>query len=771
MVRHGTLRRKLFRDMGREAMQFLAMILLCALGTWVFAGLDAAWRMQELTIETYFSEQNLCDLWIRSASFAAQDIARVRSMPEVETVVPRITMEADAPDLPGKVRVEIQAVRGRMLLNTPVLREGQLLSPGNVRECLIEEQFARAQGLKPGNQIRMELGGMEIEFTICGIVLSPEYLITSNDMAPDPSRFGYILVNAEAFGDMQANSMLVRLKDRSEIEQVKRRISEQITGSMIITQDNHASTVSGRNYINLFQKMSYLFPVLAYFVAALMVVTTISRLVESQRIQMGTLKALGYSNGKIRRHYMLYALLPSSAGSLAGLITAQYTIPQIIWRMLDTNLRTPSVLQPEISAISIALAAAEVGMSFLICMIHVNRSLRESTAELLRPKPPRSGERLLLERIGWVWSRMSFNSKMVLRNLLRNKGRSTLSLIGMLFCNMLIICSFGLQESIPYFIGVHFERTIGYDQKLELKADASGSLDAWRGRIDAERVDGLMEVSVNLISDSVSRSCVLTVMPDDMQLLRIGDQQTVMHLPEEGVVLSEKLAEVMGVSVGDRLEAMFPGTREKRELTVEAIARVNIGQSAYLGEEAWRRLRMGDFSVSALLIRNPSAMGRSQIDQSDEINAVREPSDQHRQALRIMDSASAAFSLLSGVALGLAFVICYNMGLLSFMERKRDYATLKVLGYHQREIRGLVFRENNLISLLGVAAGIVPGILLVQIILKMCEFDSMIFTAHVSIKTVVLSSMVSFAFGMLIQMFLTRKVRRIDMVEALKSVE
>ena len=136
-----------------------------------------------------------------------------------------------------------------------------------------------------------------------------------------------------------------------------------------------------------------------------------------------------------------------------------------------------------------------------------------------------------------------------------------------------------------------------------------------------------------------------------------------------------------------------------------------------------------------------------------------------------MDAASAAFSLLSGVALGLAFVICYNMGLLSFMERKRDYATLKVLGYHQREIRGLIFRENNLISLLGVAAGIVPGILLVQIILKMCEFDSMIFTAHVSIKTVVLSSMVSFAFGMLIQMFLTRKVRRIDMVEALKSVE
>ena len=137
----------------------------------------------------------------------------------------------------------------------------------------------------------------------------------------------------------------------------------------------------------------------------------------------------------------------------------------------------------------------------------------------------------------------------------------------------------------------------------------------------------------------------------------------------------------------------------------------------------------------------------------------------------MMDSAAAAFSILSAVALGLAFVICYNMGLLNFTERTREYATLKVLGYHQKEIRRLMLRENSLVAIMGVGAGIIPGILLVQVILKMCEFDSMVFQAHITWPTVLLSSVATFAFTWLIQRLLTRKVRSIDMVEALKSVE
>ena len=155
----------------------------------------------------------------------------------------------------------------------------------------------------------------------------------------------------------------------------------------------------------------------------------------------------------------------------------------------------------------------------------------------------------------------------------------------------------------------------------------------------------------------------------------------------------------------------------------------------------------------------------------DEVSAIKRPADQYEQTMTMMESTSTAFSILSGVALGLAFVICYNMGLMNFTERTRDYATLKVLGYHQREIRRLMLRENDLTAILGVALGIVPGILLTAVILKSVETDSMAFSAMVSLVSILEASVITFVFTWLIQWFLTRKVRSIDMVEALKSVE
>ena len=190
-----------------------------------------------------------------------------------------------------------------------------------------------------------------------------------------------------------------------------------------------------------------------------------------------------------------------------------------------------------------------------------------------------------------------------------------------------------------------------------------------------------------------------------------------------------------------------------------------------MSQTAWESLRKGEFRPTALMVRGATARGQQQIDEMDEIDVIRYPTEQEKQSLKAMDSATAAFSILSGVALGLAFVICYNMGLMNFTERTREYATLKVLGYHQREIRRLMLRENTLVSVVGVAAGIPPGILLVGIILKMCEFDSMVFEAHITWPTVLFSSAVTFAFTWMIQRLLTRKVKKIDMVEALKSVE
>lgn len=769
--RRGTLFKKLVRDLWGNGMQFLAMLLLCALGTWVFSGLDASWRMQECTFETYLSGQKLADFWIKASSFSNHDIHRIERLSGIADAQARISVLAEAPKLEGKVSVLIHGFDGQTRINLPVLRQGEMLNDGDSRGCLAEEQFARAQGLGPGDVLEIRIGTETWPLTIRGTVLSPEHLITAKDTAPTPETYGFVLVNSTALPGFLWNEVVVKAKTEADHTQLEEEIRETVPEALIISQRTHQATSTARNYTDMFRNLSYLFPVLAYFVAALVVITTLKRFMIMQRIQIGTLKSLGYSNARIRRHYIWFALVPSLTGSLAGLFLGQYTIPDIIWRMVATNIRVPEVLRASISLPSWIMAGLEPLACLALCVFHINRVMEESTAELLRPKPPKSGVRILLERFPPLWRRFSFNSKMIVRNLMRNKGRTLMSMVGMLFCNMLIICSFGLQDSIPHFTQEYFFGTLAYDMRVDLDASQAGTLDSYRARLRAEQIDGIMENSVSLRTGKNTRTTLLTILPDDIGTIRLNKNQTVKKMPDTGIVLTEKLAELLETGIGDTLEVWLTGDDEPLRLKVADLADSNVGQSAYMSKSAWKKCRKDDFWVTALLLKNPTAETINRINQMDEMDTIKYPKEQYKQTLRIMDSARGAFSLLSGVALGLAFVICYNMGLMNFNERTRDYATLKVLGYHQREIRRLMLRENNLTAVFGTASGIIPGIMLIRIILKMCEYDSMVFEAYVTPGAVVLACAITFAFAWFIEWLLTRKVRGIDMVEALKSVE
>ena len=769
-ARRGTLTKKLFRDMRRSGMQFLAMLLLCALGTWVFSGLDATWRMIELSVEKYYTEYNLSDFWVKGSSFSKQDLLRLQNLDGVETAIARTSLEFDCPDWDG-VSVMVNAYDGDMTVNKPYLLEGELLESNDLRGLLLENQFAAAHGLSVGDTLTITVNGTDMTFTIRGLVLSPEYLITSKDVAPNANLYGFALMNHQALGELPLNEIIIRLKDGADSDAVHAAIEEELPAALVVTQATHASTATCRSYESMFRSLSYLFPALAYAVAAMIVVSTLQRMIENQRIQMGTLKALGYPTRKIRRHYLSYALVPSLAGSLIGLYTGRITLPYVVWRMCTNNMRPPWCLQAPISALSWGAAVLTVALSLLICLYSFAKANRETTASLLRPKPPKSGTRILLERVTFLWNRFSFNTKMIVRNLMRNKGRTMMTLVGMLCCNMLIVCSFSLQDSIPFMIRRYYQGTLGYDVRVDLDTTQSGTLESYQKRLDAEQVEGIMEISINLRSPTNSRACLVTVIPDGQTLIRLNIDNTVLTLPEEGVCLSRKLAKLMNVSVGDTVEIVIPGDDEILTQTVMCMADTNVAQGVFMSQTAWERCRKGGFSVTSLLLKGPSDACIRELEDEDEFSALKYPTEQYTQSMHIMDSASTAFSVLSGAALGLAFVICYNMGLMSFTERTRDYATLKVLGYHQREIRHLMLRENNILAILGTGLGVYPGVLLTKIILQMCEYDSMVFQTTFTAKSLILASVITFAFSWFIEWLLTRKVRGIDMVEALKSVE
>ena len=769
MVRGNMLRRKLLRDMWRSKLQFASMLLLCALGTWVFTGLDAAWRMLDRTIETYYEEQNLADFWVQLPGADREALRRLERLPGVERVQMRVNVEMDT-DLSSEATLQVLGYDGEAQINAPLLREGEALAAHDGRGLLLEEQFARANGIEVGDTLRLRLDGFEQAFTVRALALSPEYLITTKDVSPDPLHYGFAVANMDALSPLPASELLVDLAPDADADAVRARIEELYPYALIVDQQANASTQRARNDVEIFRKLSYVFPLLAFGVSSLIVLTTITRLIDGQRTQMGTLGALGYGGGRVARHYLNYAFYPSLAGALLGLGVGLITLPDMLWDMEAAHFVFPYRLWAPVSTAAWCVCGLSVALSCAVCLLAYRKAAREVTAALLRPKPPRVGSRVLLERCTGLWRRLGFNTKMVVRNLFRNKLRAAMLLVGILCCNMLIITSLGLEDSVRFFVGAYYDGTIQYDLRADL-TDEAGTAESYYRRLEAGRVEAVMEKTVSLRGPQEARTTTLTVVEPDQQLLYLGEGRTYTPVCAQGVAVTQKMCQTLGIGVGDEVEIWLPGDDAPVRTQVAQVVYVNVGQGAYMTRTQWETLGKGAFTPTALLLQAPSAGCEAKLGQMDEVEAIKDPDEQHEQNLRILKSLTAIFNLMSGAALGLAFVICYNMGILNFMEREREYATLKVLGYHQREIKRLMVRENNWITALGVLLGVGPGIWLTDVVMRSVESEQMVYGVHVELQSILIASVVTFAFSRFVQWLLTRNVRRIDMVTSLKSVE
>ena len=763
------LRKKLFRDMRQSAMQFIALILLCMLGVFLFSGIDSFALITQASNESFFTQNRLAHFFLSLPSADRDALARVHAIDGVADAQARFSIDMDV-DLPGDPQLNVTAFDGPMRINTPYILEGHALDPADRRGCLIQEAFADARGLRVGDSIALEYQGMRYPLSIRGIVNSPEYISLSDGMQIDSMQYGYMLVNAHIFAEIPLTQITVLLEDGADEAAVRAQIERALPTVSIIDRRTHKSTAVVENNAQMFRDLSVLFPLAAYAVAALIVMTTLSRMVDKERLQIGTLRALGYSDAKIRRHYLCYAVVPSSIGSVLGIFLGFYALPAAFWDVLFGQNEYPYLVHPPISVQSWAIAALNVIVSAAICLHTYNKSTKECTAALLRPKPPKAGERIFLERITPLWRRMSFNSKMITRNLLRSKARTVLSLAGLLCCNALLIASMGLQDSVKLTLNGHYGGTLGYDVVASL-GQQTDPAEAYERHLPAQRVEAAMETAVSLRSDTAQRTTQLTVLGDNQQLIRLGGSFAHMPLDPGGAILTEKLAATLGVSIGDEITCQLPANDERFSLPVVQLAVNNLNQGMYLTRSAWEALRKGDFAPTTLYLEAPAPQTLEKLTSMDEVDDVDTLLDQREEAFLYLNSVSMVFSILTVIALALAFVICYNMGLINFTERTREYATLKVLGYHQKEIRRLILSENLLITVLAIAASILPGMGFTDMILSLVESESMRYAVTVTPRSIGLASAVTFGFSIFIQLLLTRKVRSIDMVEALKSVE
>ncbi|MBW4082025.1 ABC transporter permease [Paenibacillus sp. S150] len=529
------------------------------------------------------------------------------------------------------------------------------------------------------------------------------------------------------------------------------------------------------------------FPVFFFLIAALVSLTTMTRMVEEHRLQIGTLKALGYGNRDIMAKFLVYGSLASLAASGAGLAVGFTLFPPIIYNAYSSLYNLPDIIKsfyPSYSIISVIVALVCITLTAWIAS---RVELRSNASVLMRPKAPKSGQRILLERVPIVWKRLSFVQKVTARNLFRYKQRMFMTVFGVAGCTALILTGFGLKDSIGSIAPQQFGSIMKYDALIALQADVPDDvLDSYEQLISGETaVTGTLEVAQEAVTargSGVNDQDVNLFIPasvdslDDYVELRDRTSGEGRTLADGGAIISEKLAKLYGLEPGGML-TVVDKENETFEIQVAGITENYVMHYVYMtpayyssvfGAEPVFNTELLDYDMQDAAWEDRFG---EQLTANGRVAAVSFSSSVGTAFDDTMKSMDVVTLVLIVSAAALAFVVLYNLTNINVSERIRELSTIKVLGFYDKEVTMYIYRENILLSLLGIAAGSVLGIVLHSFVLSTAELDATMFAPVIKWPSYIYAALLTLLFSGIVMAFMHSKLKRIHMIEALKSVE
>lgn len=528
------------------------------------------------------------------------------------------------------------------------------------------------------------------------------------------------------------------------------------------------------------------FPWIFFLVAALISLTTMTRMVEEQRQQIGTLKALGYRDGAIAMKYLCYAMLATVTGAVIGVVIGEKLFPWVImnaYGMLYLGL--PEYLTPlnwEQGLLAILTSIACTGLATLFSCW---REMRAKPSELMRPEPPKNGRRVLLERVTILWKHLGFTQKSTVRNLFRYKKRFFMTVIGIGGCMGLMLVGFGLQDSITAIAKNQFVELFTYQAAVVVNSESKEQKDALREQ--AEMFDGMgstLEMfaqNVELTAGDESMSAIMEVPQDPSvvdQFFTFRDRRSKesYEFPEDGIAISEKTAKMLGVSVGDTIK-VGEENKEGREVTISIIIENYVEHYIFMAPSLYESVWQETPDYNQILMkyedtsdRYEENLGQMMIEQ-DGVVGVTFVSDLEAEIDDMLQALNIVIVVLIVSAGLLAFVVLYNLNNINITERKRELATLKVLGFYDMEVAEYVYRENVILTILGILAGAGIGLALHQYIIHTVEVDMMMFGRTVFPRSYLFSGLLTLVFSLFVNYMMYYRLKKIDMIESLKSVE
>lgn len=584
-------------------------------------------------------------------------------------------------------------------------------------------------------------------------------------------------------------------ENRQQLQEAQAEIDEQEQKLAEIKEPSYSFNQRSDNpgfqeYGDLSERIAAIanvFPVFFFFIAALITFTTMTRMVEENRREIGTLKALGYSKFEISKKYFIYALSAAAIGILLGSVTGTEGLPRIIFALSSERYNLDQVhiyylARPIIQA-AIAFVLASLGSALLVLM----KDLREKPAQLLQPKAPKPGKRIFLEYIKPLWSRLSFNQKVSYRNLLRYKSRMVMAIIGISGCAGLMVAGVGLKDSLSSVTAKQFGPIIDYQGIVTLSEDADNQADRQTVQAVFDSEDQVtaslasFNEAIDIRQSGQGTQQVTMMVPQDGKAfadyvhLKNIDGQTV-KLTDDGAAITEKVAELFDLAEGDTL-TIYDSDQQPIQLKISHIVENYLGNFLYLSKDYYQKAADESYQPNAYFIKTKN-MDESQENQLSEdllasekvINTsfVSQQIQTQEDSMANLDAVVLIFVVLSGL---LAFVVLYNLTNINVSERIRELSTIKVLGFFDKEVTMYIFRENVIFTLLGIVVGYGVGIVLTAFILRQASMENVIFPLVIRWTAYVISGGLTIVFTLIVMAVTHRKLKHINMIDALKSNE
>ena len=761
------LNKKILREIRLNKMQFFNIFIMVFLGVFVFAGVHAYMDGMKISGDKYYESNNLQDIWLSGENFTDEDLKNVKEISNVKNAERILNIRTELENYKD-VSLDTNFIETNEISKMYIV-DGEEFSKDK-KGVWLDSYLAKNLDLKVGDEITFKYKDYKMKEKILGLITVPDHIYSVKDEStifPTHKDFGFIYLSVNEFpiqDYMIYNQIIVDIDDTDKIDETKRNIENNIKSAIAVTDRNASSSYQSYNSeIEEGETYSKVFTFLFLFIAILSVVTTMNRFVKKQRTQIGTLKALGFKNRKIIKHYVSYGFYVSLLASILGLILGKYVLGTFFLNMEAQYFEIPVYNTILISSVYI-LALIVVVLITIVTYLSCRGILKESAVDALRTEIPKVKNTKFDLTTKGIFKKSSISTRWNLRDIGRNKSRSIMAVVGIIGCTMLLVCAFGMLDTMNSYLDWEFNKISNFEYKLSLSNNYTN-----------EQLEKLTDKYGNSTSETLGieikngdkKEANTLVVNDAKDYLKYTNHnREYMDLKDDGIYITEKLSEKYNLNIGDTISWHIFGDNTWYTCKIVGLNRDPQNQNLNMTRKYYETLGLTYRADSLYTNEN-----LSETKSLDGVDIIQSKANLQEGMESMLDTMKTMITILIVVSAILGFVIIYNLGILSFTEKQYQFATLKVLGFKNQQIKKIFIKQNLWLSIIGIVLGLPLGFIMVDYIFKSALGENYDFSASIKPLSYLLAAGGSLIVAIFVNKVLSRKVKTIDMVTSLKGNE